>query len=383
MHSIAEQTPAENSAKPYRVALGVRGGLHDGASIDLPDQPMCVVGSARHADVILRDASVATEHIAITRDHHGVHVRALASGFGYDERVIAPGDSIIVPSTVENAVIVLGGITLNIQQMLPRAKPDTAHAQASPESDESTLQLPVVETKSRGRNRLLTFGLLGTGVLLTFAAFAISVSESMHEKAAKRIDVARHALAIPQLAGVKADEKGAKVVVSGFVANEEEKALLNAQLKPGMVDSLQVHVGADLASRAKDLLRLNGQSAVTSYQPHGKVLVSLTGADKQVQDRLADIIKKDLPMIAAVSVVSTPSAAELAKAAGPGCVNPEADRDALRFVAVFASEPAFVRTGSGNKYYVGSKLPTGHEISAIRENEIVLECVGKFTTISL
>jgi hypothetical protein len=131
------------------------------------------------------------------------------------------------------------------------------------------------------------------------------------------------------------------------------------------------------------MLRINGYTATTSYLPHGKVVVGLIGIDKQTQDRLADSIRKDLPMIAAVQMTSTPTAAELARAAGPACVNPDADRDGLKFVASFAADPAFVRTANGNKYYVESKLPTGHVISAIRESEIVLECVGKFTTISL
>jgi hypothetical protein len=35
------------------------------------------------------------------------------------------------------------------------------------------------------------------------------------------------------------------------------------------------------------------------------------------------------------------------------------------------------------KYFVDSRLPTGHEIREIRESEIVLDCAGKFVTIAL
>jgi type III secretion system YscD/HrpQ family protein len=380
-----ELSLAPQAKRHGRVALSVAGGLHDGATIDLPELPMCVVGSARHCDVILRDPSVAPEHVAITRDAEGIHVRALTAGFGYDERVIGPGDSIVVPSSLNDASIVLGAISLQVRQPIPVADETSAQAESAGETgqDESAPANSAPGLTRRRYGKPVIFGMLGLGGVLTCAAFALSVSESVHQKAAARVDLVRAALAGPQLAGVKVEERGSKILLSGFVANEDENQLLRNRLKPGMVDSMQVNVGTDLATRTKDLLRVNGHTATTSYQPHGKVLVALAGIDKQTQDRLADSIRKDLPMIASVQVTSSPTAAELARAAGPTCVNPDADRDGLKFVASFAGDHAFVRTANGNKYYVNSKLPTGHEISAIRESEIVLECVGKFTTISL
>jgi type III secretion system YscD/HrpQ family protein len=368
-----------------RIALTVTGGLHDGATIDLPEQPMCVVGSARHCDVILRDPTVAPEHVAITRDADGIHIRALASGFGYDERVIGPGDSIVLASSLNDAAITLGAISLHVRQPLKAIEEPPARTEATVETDSTDAAengfAPVVGRRRYGK--AVTFGMLGLGGVLTCAAFALSVSQSLHQKATARIDLARDAISPPQLAGVKVEERGSKILLAGFVANEEENQLLRSRLKPGLVDGMQVSVGSDLAARTKDMLRINGYTATTSYLPHGKVVVGLIGIDKQTQDRLADSIRKDLPMIAAVQMTSTPTAAELARAAGPACVNPDADRDGLKFVASFAADPAFVRTANGNKYYVESKLPTGHVISAIRESEIVLECVGKFTTISL
>lgn len=378
-----ENVSAPLAKRQHRVALRVAGGLHDGATIDLPEQPMCVVGSARHCDVILRDPSVAPEHVAITRDEDGLHIRALASGFGYDERVIGPGDSIMLAASASDAHITLGAISLHVRQ--PMATIEEAPAQtdeaATVHNDPAQPNPAIVVRRRYGK--VMTFGMLGLGGVLTCAAFALSVSQSLQQKATSRVDLVRGAIAIPQLAGVKVEERGSKILLAGFVTNEDENQLLHSRLKPGLVDGVQVSVGSDLAARTKDMLRINGYTATTSYQPHGKVVVSLNGIDKQTQDRLADSIRKDLPMIAAIQVTSTPTAAELARAAGPTCVNPDADRDGLKFVALFAAEPAFVRTANGNKYYVGSKLPTGHEISAIRESEIVLECVGKFTTMSL
>lgn len=386
--TVAEKEIARTplSKRQNRVALNVVGGLHDGASIDLPEQPMCVVGSARHCDVILRDESVAREHVAITRDAEGVHIRALGAGFGYDDRVVGPGDSIVLALSGSDAQIALGSISLKVMQPQLNAAGAIAHKSANDTgsgeaSAASASALPAAEPRRYGK--FVAFGMLALGGVLTFAAFALSVTETMHQKATARLDNVKNALAVPQLAGVKVEERGSKILLSGFVTGEDDNALLRNRLKPGMVDGMQVSVGSDLAARTKDLLRVNGHTAVTSYQPHGKVVAMLAGVDKQTQDRLADSIRKDLPMIASVQVTSTPTAAELAKAAGPTCVNPDADRDALKFVASFAADPAFVRTANGVKYYVGSKLPTGHEISAINESGIVLECLGKFTSISL
>lgn len=370
------------------VALAIVGGLHDGATIDLPDQPMCLVGRASYCDIILRDESVAMEHVAIVRDEYGVHLRALASGFGYDEKVIAPGDSIIAGLGPNGTSVRLGNIELWIRQSRT-----SASASAAPSSDvaaesaraeaKHAVHSPAPKERSPYR-ATLAFALVGVGSVLTFAAFALSISDGFFPKSVERLESARRAVDIPQLAGVKViAEHGSKIALTGFVANDEENNLLRGRLKPGTVDSVRVNIGSDLASRAKDLLRVSGYAAVTSYEPHGKVRAALNGVDKQTQDRLADTIRKDLPMIASLQIVSTATAAELAKAAGPTCVNPDADRDALKFVASFAGEHAFVRTASGVKYFVDSRLPTGHEIREIRESEIVLDCAGKFVTIAL
>ena len=374
------------------VALAIVGGLHDGATFDLPDQPMCLIGRAPHCDIILRDESVAMEHVAIVRDEYGVHLRALASGFGYDEKVIAPGDSMMVGSGPNGTSLRLGNIELCIRQPQSSASPrptptgdalsESVEAEANAEA-KNVSQSPAPKERSAYR-ATLAFALLGVGSVLTFAAFSLSVSEGFFDKSTERLETVRRAIDVPQLAGVKVvEEYGSKIALTGFVANDEENNLLRSRLKPGTVDSLRVNIGSDLASRAKDLLRVNGHAAVTSYEPHGKVRAALNGVDKQTQDRLTDTIRKDLPMIASIQIVSTATAADLAKAAGPTCVNPDADRDALKFVASFAGEHAFVRTASGVKYFVDSRLPTGHEIREIRESEIVLDCAGKFVTIAL
>ncbi len=384
---LAKSTHKQSGA----VALAVMGGLHDGATIDLPDQPMCLVGRAPHCDIILRDESVAAEHVAIVRDETGVHIRALAAGFGYEERVIAPGDSIIVASNPNGASVRLGAIELCIRQ--PEPKPTASAFASNTSADEAadasetsgTATANLVPKERRHYRTTLAFALFGVGSVLTFAAFALSMSDGLLHKSAERLASVRNAIDnIPQLAGVKAvEEQGSKIALTGFVANDEERNLLNSRLKPGTYDSMRVYVGSDLAARAKDLLRVNGHTAVTNYEPQGKVRAALNGVDKETQDRLADIIRKDLPMISGVQMTSSATAAELAKAAGPTCVNPDADRDALKFVASFAGDNAFVRAASGVKYFVGSRLPTGHEISEIRESEIVLNCVGKFTTVAL
>ena len=398
MKPTAEDKPIQSAHRQSSaVALAIVGGLHDGATIDLPDQPMCLVGRAPHCDIILRDESVAMEHVAIVRDGDGVHLRALAAGFGYEEKVVAPGDSIIVASDPNGASVRLGNIELCIRQpQFGESSPSSRTADV----DEGTAEAHKAHTthkthaassaqaslpKERRHYRTtLAFALFGVGSALTFAAFALSISENISHKSAERLESVRRAVGIPQLNGVKVlEEQGGKIALTGFVNNDEENNLLRSRLKPGTVDSVRVMTGSDLASRAKDLLRVNGHAAVTSYVPHGKVRAALNGVDKQTQDRLTDTIRKDLPMIASIQMVSTATAAELAKAAGPTCVNPDADRDALKFVASFAGENAFVRTAGGVKYFVNSRLPTGHEIREIRESEIVLDCAGKFVTIAL
>jgi hypothetical protein len=184
MKPTAEDKPFDSTRqRSGTVALAIVGGLHDGATIDLPDQPMCLVGRAPHCDIILRDESVAMEHVAIVRDGDGVHLRALAAGFGYEEKVIAPGDSIVVASNPNGASVRLGNIELRIRQ--PQLGESSSSSRTTDVNEdsvkahaESSAQAPLPKERRHYRTTL-AFALFGVGSALTFAAFALSISENL------------------------------------------------------------------------------------------------------------------------------------------------------------------------------------------------------------
>ena len=219
MKPTAEDKPFHSTRRHSgTVALAIVGGLHDGATIDLPDQPMCLVGRAPHCDIILRDESVAMEHVAIVRDGDGVHLRALAAGFGYEEKVIAPGDSIVVASNPNGASVRLGNIELCIRQpQLGESSSSSRTTDAGSESvnaqAEASIQAPVPKERRHYRTTL-TFALFGVGSALTFAAFALSISENLSHKSTERLESVRRAIDIPQLNGVKVlEEQGSKIAL--------------------------------------------------------------------------------------------------------------------------------------------------------------------------
>jgi Inner membrane component of T3SS, cytoplasmic domain len=369
--------------------LSVVGGLHAGAKLSLGDMPICVIGSAPHCDVILRDSAVALEHLTVITRADGSIIRALGGPFMADGKVIAQGETVGV---VDGVSIELGAarIQFGLGAIAKDSRARTGHAQYAGGSEEmtgATLPPPIGATSAPashaiGRNAII--GLFSGGALLVAAAVGISAASNMRVSTKGNVALLEQSLNLPQLAGIALKEKAGVVDISGFVSTEADKKLLVDRLAPHagqLTINNKVETGADIANRAKDSFRVSGISATTHYVPHGKLTAEVKPADLANAAVAKDAVMKDLPMLRSIEVVAL-QAAVVPKEA-PKCVNLAADRDAFRVRYVVSSDPPYISTVDGTKLYVGAQLPTGHTIKNITDDQIFLDCNGVSEVVTL
>lgn len=367
--------------------LSVVGGLHTGAKLSLADMPICVIGSAAHCDVILRDNAVAAEHLTVITRPDGSIVRALGGPFMANGRVVAQGETIGVANGM---AIELGDASIRLALSVAGARATSASGANDNESargaqrdasSDAHLQSPLGATQQqaakRATTRNVTIGLVSLGALLVTAAVGLGTASSMRVSTKEGTALLEQSINLPQLAGVTVKQKGNIVTVSGFVSTDADKKLLQERLAPHaalLTINNTVETGSDIANRAKDVFRMSGISAATHYVPHGKINAEVKPADLANAALAKDAVLKDLPMLRSLEVIALQAA--LPPNEIPKCVNPKADRDFLKVKYIVSTYPAYIKTADGSLYYVEGQLPTGHIIKNITDNQLFLDCNG-------
>jgi type III secretion protein D len=383
MDSIQHPQGSETTGPRVPVVphLSVLGGMHTGARLSLVGMPICVIGSAPHCDVILRDAAIAAEHLMVISRPSGAIVRALGGPFMVDGVVVKQGETRDVSSGMQ---LDLGGarLALSIAMQAEEDVLDRPQAQeqvrAANQRDDVTASAHrfAAHVSHRLTARNATTALVSAGVLLMTAAAAISAADKVRVSFKEKVTLVEQALNVPQLAGVTVKDKDGVINVSGFVTAPADRKILQDRLAPHMAQmaiSNDVETGADIASRAKDLFRISGVAAATRYVQHGKLVAEVKSDDLQSATLARDTVMKDLQMVRSIEIVALPNT--LAQVT-PNCVNPTANRDALRLQYVVSNEPAYLKTADGTKYYVDGQLPTGHIVKQITDEKIFLDCGG-------
>src|SRR5690606_22456559 len=85
-------------APPRRRLLRIISGLHAGASRELAEREMILVGSGDDCDIVLADAGVAAHHALISVVDGHFQLRALDAPLQLEGRMLHPGDPVEMDS---------------------------------------------------------------------------------------------------------------------------------------------------------------------------------------------------------------------------------------------------------------------------------------------
>lgn len=372
--------------------LRVLAGPQAGARIALTPGGRVDVGSldATGCHVVLRDPQVTEQRVRL---HVGVDDASLEVLSG---RVLLAGRWLTAPATVPwacYAPIRVGDTVLAIGQdqsegwaraesmaLVPLAEADAVDAPQRPDPGipASTEAAVSVAPAGRPRRRLETWLAIFGGALTLVAsgllAF-VSVATPAHvgmESPAQRLT---RLLQVPEFSGLRVvTAEGDRLRVQGDLLTNADRRRLEAQLSAAALSPvLDVRVGEQIAAGVREVFRMNGVVAETAppieLAQVGTVRVATRVADPAVLQHAEAVARRDVPGLSGLQVSNSPPAAIPVS-------TPVADDPGKRVASIVPGEAPYVVTVDGTRYFTGAMLPSGHRLSAISEQEVLLDKDG-------
>ncbi len=167
---------------------------------------------------------------------------------------------------------------------------------------------------------------------------------------------------------VSADNAG-KFVISGYIATAEKYAELERLLDRKQIFSfINLQVGERLARQVQDVYRVNGVDAVVEVNQQGIAIVKTTVADTEKLAQVQAVVLKDVANLD--EIISDNTMPDINKDIPDSSV---ANDPGKRIAMIVPGESPYIVTVDKSRYYVGALLPTGHKITEITENNVMLE----------
>jgi len=348
--TLAAQTGDANSALGGGTSspeLRVINGASGGARMPIQLGSQLTIGSAVSNDVVLRDASVGDNQVAVT----GGALQA-------DARHLQIGD---------------------VQIQFDRGNPVTHAAQpqepnetqAVPESAGTGVVAPTGFFRSKLPMPPLVSGTLtaavAVAILLTFQFASTGNSGEAPMSVAALLEPTA-------FAHLKVQDGEAETTVSGLINTREDAISLEALLQQSeepIVNATQV--SDVLSARVADVFRVNGVDADVEVTGMGAVTV-VTSVEPDEIERLRDVVSVDLPQLHSLEIDNTPPPINESQTAEAPGIDP-----GKRVAMVVSDTPAYVVTEDLSRYFIGSLLPSGHRIEAISEGRVSLVKAGVIT----
>jgi len=357
--------------------LRVLQGPQAGARAPLAAGRAVVVsaGGPADADIVLRDDSAAAR-LRITADIAHALVEVIEGELRLGEQLLAAGAQAAwarhQPLRIGATVLAFG---LACEDEWPDAVPPGAPAPLPP-SDTHDAQ----KTRPPLRRRAEAW-LAATG-----AAVLLACGGSLWMAHVAAAPVAPVAFSAPLLAeALKAGEfatleattlPDGRPVLRGRLADlaqrtRLERWLATRQWAPAMDLLVDELIARDIA----EVFRVNGIAAQAKPTGAGGFAVELAERDTQRLARAEEVVRRDVRGLQRLSLRNT------ATPLPPPAV-PVVDDPNKRIASLVSSEPAFVVTADGARYFVGALLPSGHRIARIAAQRVVLERDGQQTNLN-
>ncbi len=335
--------------------LRITEGIHRGAECNCEEGGIVLLGSSDDCDIILSDPGVCGHHCLVAVVDGRLVVRAVDDAIRVRDDVVEPGEPITVSPF--KPVSIAAGVTFAVGQ------------EQSPEWSRlvSTTQAPV-GSKVAGRGRRGGAMLIGAALIALTATVAAPAfwpsPEPQVVEERPSVDGFLAKLALPEVAALGDDDAG--WTLKGVVADQEELARLRSALDEAHLDvALEVRVGEDIAGDVREVLRMSGVGAQTSYLGDGRVEVRGQFADESAVAEIIDSrAVRDISSLTKVLLVNLVDDEEVVQSELP---------PGKKIVSVVRGDDPYVITADGSRYYVGAQLPGGGRLHEISDQEIWID----------
>ncbi|MBE7427203.1 MAG: hypothetical protein IT503_05170 [Burkholderiaceae bacterium] len=146
--------------------------------------------------------------------------------------------------------------------------------------------------------------------------------------------------------------------------------------RQGLQARVDVIVDEDVARNVAEVFRVNGVTAKTTVAGPGRIDVEAAERDADRLARAEEAARRDVRGLERMAVRNT------AKPLPPP-LPPVSTDPGKRIASLVTSEPAYLVTADGSRYFVGALLPSGHRVTHIGPGSVTLEINGQQTQLNL
>ncbi len=357
------QAEQPHDATQSASVLRILSGLHAGASRELAEQEMILVGSGDDCDIVLADQGVARHHALINLTGGLSSLRALDAPLRVDGQPLHPGDPVELRG--------LQRIQLGDAAIAYGEESDPGWAALMPDA----VDLPGGGQRpaSPGLRRLPVVAALAVLSLASLAIFA-AVMPAHQQQADPRaqLEAVIREFRISD-ARIHPNVNG-EPVLAGTVrdAAARQRILRYLQEKDIDVPPPELRSGEDIAADVAEVLRSQGVNAKTRYLGNG--IVKATGAFRDMEKLRIAVQSRSMDEVKGVKQVLPDNTAPAQPADEAGVPGPQAPaaNQAVRIVRIVRGENAHLVAVDGTEYPVGSDLPGLGRLVSIGESAQVV-----------
>ena len=163
------------------------------------------------------------------------------------------------------------------------------------------------------------------------------------------------------------------IAINGYLQNRSDLYQAREQVQAPETVQWDVKLGDSLAESVGSVYRVNGIDAEVAVLGEGAVAVNTATNDLDLLRRVEKSLYQDVADLRELELNNDEPVIEVEE---PPPQRVE-DLPGKRIVMIVASEPTFIQTEDGSRYFEGSILPSGHLITAILDEKVQLLLDGK------
>jgi len=349
-----------SSSKLETVELYVVEGERTGARASLVSEGATSVGTSLGCDIVLASTIEELAHARIEITHRDglCHLMVLEGTVSVDQIQAEVGDSVPVSRA---ARITLGNSVFTL----------VSNSASSSTNDTHPSRFDKNTTMTRKRLKTLACSSV-IGLCLVVAGFAsyIVQNQSLIPLEAESLSV-QSFLSDTQFNSldIETQADGIQKLV-GRVATRTDQIELKSMLDAaGYAIQVDVSVDEVLVEDVSAVYRLSDVDASVDINGPGEVAVRTTIADDTYLEEVESRAYQDVPELVRLTRINTPPPTTT-KDSKPTAFTPLPGK---RIKMVVSSDPAFILTEDGSRYFTGAILPSGYKIKSIYEKTVQLE----------
>jgi len=359
--------------------LYILEGEQNGARAEIKNNQSVIVGSDLDGDIVLRDAYEG-QRIRFTVLGDFAQIEILSGNIEVKGVQYSINDVVnLVPYTPFNIGSASVAYGVRNEDRWKALKETISSEAKNEEILVSSTTDALKETSSFGRWRSIAL----LGVLLFSIGVGFVIVKANNGKIPQLVktqaEVANDISKQLEMAGFSQLEvvegNRGKFLIKGNLDTKVEHILLEKITeRMDVLVNLQISIKEQLLDSVEEIYRVNGVKAEVQHLGPGIVQVNTEETNTQQLSRIVEIAKQDIKGLLEIIAENEEPAVKL---------EPEVivDDPGKRVASVVPGNPAYLITVDGARYFVGAMMPSGHKISAISKQQVMLDKRGEVTTL--